>query len=77
MSDGNREELNGIIRKFAASGWELIDAPSQAWLAGQGHAEDLILAIEQADAACGNCGCEFDPLYKRALQLKEIIRQGV
>ena len=30
---------------------------------------ELIKAVEQADKECGNCGCEFDPLYKRALEL--------
>jgi flavin reductase (DIM6/NTAB) family NADH-FMN oxidoreductase RutF len=26
--------------------------------------EVLIKAIEEADKKCGNCGCEFDALYK-------------
>lgn len=30
---------------------------------------ELIIAIETADKECGNCGCEYDDLYKRALIL--------
>ena len=29
----------------------------------------LIEAIRQADAVCGRCGCELDPLYRRAIAL--------
>ena len=29
----------------------------------------LVSAIKQADKECGTCGCELDPLYKRALEL--------
>lgn len=65
------QELVGIITKFAESGWELIDAPSKAWLSAQNDKSqaELITAVEQADKECGSCGCEFDPLYKRALEL--------
>ncbi len=73
MENNNREELVQIITKFAESGWDLIDAPSKAWLEKKGDADQLISAIEQADKECGSCGCEFDPLYKRALQLKELL----
>ena len=62
-------ELTKIIEKFAASGWDLIDAPSKAWLDGKKTTEELIPVISQADKECGSCGCEFDPLYKRALDL--------
>ena len=65
-------ELVTIIEKFTESGWDLIDAPSKAWLAdGESAvvAAELLAAIEQADVECGSCGCEFDPLYKRALVL--------
>ena len=69
-------ELIGILEKFAESGWDLIDAPAKAWLtANSGNGADenttitLIKAIEQADAECGSCGCEFDPLYKKALAI--------
>lgn len=70
---GNNE-LTGIITKFAESGWDVIDAPSKAWLnAGTEASSDvtkaLIEAVKQADNECGSCGCEFDPLYKRALEL--------
>lgn len=69
-------ELVKIIEKFAESGWDLIDAPAKAWLSANGESEadesitsKLIEVIEQADKECGSCGCEFDPLYKRALEL--------
>ena len=65
-------ELVKIIEKFAESGWDLIDAPAKAWLeseADESVAVKLVEAIEQADKECGSCGCEFDPLYKRALEL--------
>ena len=53
------EELKSIMEKFAASDWDLIAVPAQP----------LVSAIKQADKECGNCGCELDPLYKRALEL--------
>ena len=61
------------MTKFAESGWDLIDAPASAWLEGKGDNNALILAIEQADKECGSCGCEFDALYKRVLELKEFL----
>lgn len=73
MRNGKSEELVKIITKFAESGWDLIDAPSKAWLEGRGDKDKLIAAIEQADKECGSCGCEYDPLYKRALELKELL----
>lgn len=70
------EELVGIITKFAASGWEVIDKPSTVWLNAGDDGEaireataSLMAAVEKADRECGTCGCEFDPLYKRALVL--------
>ena len=71
------EELVKIIAKFAESGWDVIDAPSRAWLSAVNNGKEqsgkvkkeLIKAIEQADRECGNCGCEFDPLYRKALEL--------
>jgi len=65
-------ELVKIVETFAESGWNLIDAPSKKWLAANGSADmtvELLKAVEQADKDCGSCGCEFDPLYKRALEL--------
>ena len=64
-------ELTSIIKKFAESGWDVIDAPSKNWLTSgeAGTTEALRAAIEQADKSCGSCGCEFDPLYKKALVL--------
>ncbi len=63
------EELKSIMEKFAASGWNLISVPAQQWLDGKFDREVLISAIKQADRECGSCGCEMDPLYKRALEL--------
>jgi hypothetical protein len=70
------DELVGIVTKFADSGWDVIDAPSRAWLgvrndptASKAVSIELIAAVEKADKECGSCGCEFDPLYKRALVL--------
>jgi hypothetical protein len=69
-------ELTKIITKFAESGWDLIDTPSKTWLNVNDNGEisktvteELIAAVKQADNECGSCGCEFDPLYKRALEL--------
>lgn len=63
------EELNSILKKFAASDWDLIAKPAQAWLDGSNDKEALITAIKQAQQECGNCGCDLDPLYPRALEL--------
>ena len=43
--------------------------PAQQWLDGKADKETLVSAIKQADEECGSCGCELDPLYKRALEL--------
>ncbi|GKX68861.1 hypothetical protein [Inconstantimicrobium mannanitabidum] len=67
------DELKVILKKFAESGWDLIAIPSKAYLDGNGSKEDLIKAVEQADRECGNCGCEFDPMYKKCLELKELL----
>lgn len=69
-------ELKEIIAAFVASGWDLIDAPAKLWIASGGAPqtrEALIAAIQQADKECGSCGCDFDPLYKRALALQTLI----
>lgn len=63
------EELKSIMEKFVASGWDLISVPAQEWLEGKVDKDTLVLAIKQADEECGNCGCDLDPLYKRALEL--------
>ncbi|MDD4029094.1 MAG: hypothetical protein PHX86_05205 [Caldisericia bacterium] len=75
MCDKN-VELKEILKKFSDSGWDLIDAPSKAWLdatelreAQQIAQRRLIPALQKADKECGSCGCEYDPLYKRALEL--------
>ena len=63
------EELKAIMEKFAASGWDLISVPAQQWLDGKADKDALISAVRQTDEECGSCGCELDPLYKRALEL--------
>lgn len=62
-------ELKSIMEKFVASGWNLIAVPAQQWLDGKADKDTLVTAIKQADIECGSCGCELDPLYKRALEL--------
>src|SRR5699024_12665609 len=68
-SENFMEELKSIMEKFAASDWDLIAVPAQQWLDGEADKNALVSAIKQADKECGNCGCELDPLYKRALEL--------
>lgn len=63
-------ELRSILRRFADSGWELISAPANAYLCGESCNDELIAAVEQANAECGDCGCEYDALYRRFLALK-------
>ncbi|MCR2050313.1 hypothetical protein NSB25_24010 [Acetatifactor muris] len=63
------EELKFIMEKFVASGWDLISIPAQQWLEGKADKDTLVSAIKQADKECESCGCELDPLYKRALEL--------
>ena len=63
------EELKEIMEKFAGSGWDLITVPAQQWLEGKADRDAIVAVIKQADQECGSCGCEFDPLYKRALEL--------
>lgn len=63
------EDLNMILKHFAASSWDLIAVPARRWLDGQGERVELIAAIQQAERECGGCGCEMDPLYQRALEL--------
>ena len=62
-------ELTKILTKFTQSGWDVIAGPAKAYLDGKGNKDELTAAVRQADAECGSCGCEYDPLYKRALQL--------
>lgn len=63
------EELNEIVTKFAESGWDLIDESSKLWLEGKIGNNELLPVIKKADEACGSCGCEFDPLYKKAMEM--------
>lgn len=71
--DEKTNELKTIIIKFAESGWDLIEAPAKAWLSGEKCKAKFITAIERADMECGSCGCEFDPLYKKFLTMKELL----
>ncbi len=76
MLNQNKEFI-GIMKKFAASEWDVIDGISRAFLDAVEEEEivdddflmELQEAIEEADRVCGSCGCEYDPLYKRALEL--------
>ena len=69
MENSNTKELTHIIDRFIDSGWDLISIPAKAWIEGKGNKNELTAAIKQADKECGSCGCEYDPLYKRALQI--------
>lgn len=62
-------ELKAIMEKFVESGWDLISVPAREWLNGTADMGALVAAIKQADEECGSCGCDMDPLYKRALEL--------
>ena len=78
MDSEKQVELIGIIEKFANSGWDLIDVPAKTWLQKKFEsdhtiAQKLIDATEKADTECGSCGCEYDPLYKKVLQSKDIL----
>jgi len=80
-----RAKLIAIVEKFAASGWDVLEAPAKAWLEAKNDGEaskkasaDLEAAIIKADAECGSCGCELDPLYKQALAMKDLlVKQSV
>lgn len=63
------EELKDIIKRFAESDWDLISVPAKQWLEGEIDNSDLISVIKKAVSKCGSCGCDFDALYKRALEL--------
>ncbi len=63
------KELREIVEKFAESGWDLIAIPSKTWLEGKNNKEELINSVKEADRQCGSCGCEFDALYKRFLEI--------
>ncbi len=63
------EELKLTMEKFVASDWDLISISAKQWLDGNADKDTLVSAIKQADEECGNCGCDLDSLYKRALEL--------
>ncbi len=66
-------EFRSIIETFAACGWDVLDGPAQTWLKDPASYPALLEAIKAADLACGSCGCELDPLYKRALALAAVL----
>lgn len=74
-----REKLVEIINKFASSGYDVIEGPAKKWLevkdegdASIAASEELVSAIEKAKSECGDCGCELDVLYKKALAMKDL-----
>ena len=58
--EGDPDAIDTVLSHYAGY---------QQWLDGKSDKESLISAIKQADEECGSCGCELDPLYKRALEL--------
>ena len=66
-------ELRSILKRFADSGWELISVPASAYLCGESCKDELIRAVEQANVECGDCGCEYDALYRRFLALQKAL----
>ena len=66
-------ELRSILKRFADSGWELISVPADAYLCGESVKDELIAAVEQANEECGSCGCEYDAMYRRFLELKGVL----
>jgi len=74
-----RAKLAEIIKVFADSEYDVINGASAAWLeamnngeASKAAAADLTKALRAANAECGDCGCEFDALYKKALAMKDL-----
>ena len=78
-----RNRLADIMQKFAdadlPAAWGLKEA-AQEWLAGKDDAEaskaaaaKVIPALEKAVLECGECGCEFDALYKEALKASDML----
>ena len=49
--------------------WSAIEFTEKKLLYPADRTVELLKAVEQAEKECGSCGCEFDPLYKRALKL--------
>lgn len=69
------KELVEIIERFAQSQWDILESPCKSWLDAKDAKEEkyattkLIIAIQNAKNLCGTCGCEFDAMYVRALEL--------
>ena len=69
-------ELNEILTKFRDCGWDLIAGPAGDWLDGKGDYNVLLAAVKQADEECGSCGCDFDPLYRRVLEILDLAKKA-
>lgn len=69
-------ELYEILQKFISSGLDMIALPSSQWLEGKCHKSVLIDAVQRAKSECGNCTCNLDPLYERALKLLNAQEDG-
>lgn len=63
------DELTIIIEKFAVSKWDFLATPASNWLVGKIDHDALLRVLLQAKEECGNCGCEFDSLYPKAIEL--------
>lgn len=66
------EKYGGIERyykKIYRVGLDLMSVLAKQWLREEIDNSDLISVIKQADSECGSGGCDFDALYKRALEL--------
>ncbi|MDD2418179.1 MAG: pyruvate:ferredoxin (flavodoxin) oxidoreductase [Oscillospiraceae bacterium] len=78
-----RNRLADLMKKFADSDipaeWGLKEA-AQEWLDGKDDASaskaaavKVVPALEKAILECGNCGCDFDSLYKEAIKASDLL----
>ncbi len=51
------EELEAIMQKFAASGWDLIAVPAQEWLDGKADKDTLVIEISERGAVMASSTC--------------------
>lgn len=80
-----RAKLADIIKKFADSDYDVISGPAKEWLESMDDGEKskvaaaaLEEALNKAVSECGECGCEFDALYKEALAMKDLfVKQSI
>lgn len=66
-------KIKEILVKFAESGWDLIAKPANDMLNNNGDKEIFLKAVKLADDECGNCGCEYDAMYKYILNNANLI----